>query len=841
MPNDRHSQVDSLGNPLTAEQINYFSNSKVRDGQGKLLVCYHGTSNPGFMEFDAKQGKSQFGKYKFDTHNVNYFTSDLNTARGYTEIGVGDVDGEYKNIYACYVNITNPYIVDNSSKSDMKTFSNIKDNRIREKQIKTFENVFKKWKRQYPDSDDIDNINRDMRPLNFEFRLCDDIKEDDPQYGELFNLHSLGDNTLYGGDNAVMHWYTLEEYFSDDNYEEMRDAVVGNYEEEYDDYFLTMDNIVKMVLLMNEEGENYDGIIIDDILDIGPHGSVVSSLPGTDIVTLQSSNQIKLITNKNPTSSNKLNEDSDRLYENYLTEEIINIDVNEAEQLATEYVTPSPTYQSWIDTQGRFIDASKLGSHYNLIDEIFWQLSERGKYQNIKPYELSDSEYNKMTDDILDSFAPLGWIQIGLDCQWAGIFRKPNSAQYQALEEYLDYASHKGGSEFSVNVSTGSDFATASYNLKEVTPEYVVSRIKRFFASGRLYENRKEMKENMPNNNNDIHPQVLMQLEYLRGNAESEHNKGSRREYENIYDYKEYQKEIDRNGDKNLLVMGKFQDPYQFRMFGVKPFARRYKDSELLVHRPGTGGDVLVRIEDINVVNSNNKLKESNELDQRAKKHKKKKEGLGWYMAVNPDKGNQKALDRFNNSTADGGVGEVAPMGEALERDTIILYYENLPVEKISDIEPSTLNYPGATNYFTDTVEYEYKVNKDEVVEALGDLITEEDYPEYDSATDEEFWKFIEDNFESLFDKYEKEILNKFADYAKEDWEEKHQGSDWEKRNDPYYYESLDVDDEPHICEKCGIRLTEGGECPVCEYGEEDILEESISPKEAIFRLKDID
>lgn len=307
-----------------------------------------------------------------------------------------------------------------------------------------------------------------------------------------------------------------------------------------------------------------------------------------------------------------------------------------------------------------------------------------------------------------------------------------------------------------------------------------------------------------------------------------------------------------------------------------------------------------------------------NDLEKKARDHKKKSNGLGWYMAVSPDKGNQKALDRFNNATADGAIGEVAPMGEALEKDTVILYYENLPVEKISEVEPRTYDHPGATNYFRDTVEYEYEVDKNEVVERLADLITSEDYPEYDTSTDEEFWKFIEDNFDSLFDKYEKELLKEFSDYAREDWEEKHQESDWENRNDPYYYESLkessqkrryeyngpvyydgrkerdnfrmftmaespekaisnilwriamgdkqryyrydldnsklilkelpdvakeesDVDDEPHICDKCGIRLTDSGECPVCDYGEEDMFGESISPKEAIFRLKNLD
>ena len=43
---------DSVGNILTKEQIEYFKDSKIRDKSGNLLVCYHGTQNPGFKEFN---------------------------------------------------------------------------------------------------------------------------------------------------------------------------------------------------------------------------------------------------------------------------------------------------------------------------------------------------------------------------------------------------------------------------------------------------------------------------------------------------------------------------------------------------------------------------------------------------------------------------------------------------------------------------------------------------------------------------------------------------------------------------------------------------------------------
>ncbi|WP_300924597.1 hypothetical protein [uncultured Clostridium sp.] len=134
-------ETDNEGHELSPEQISYFKNSKARNKDGELLVCYHGTPNPGFTEFDPRKAKSQFGNYKFDKYNVNYFTTSLETAEGYTEIGLGDVDGERKNIYACYLNIENPYIVDNHSTAEIKNFKNIKDKKIREVELKAFEKL----------------------------------------------------------------------------------------------------------------------------------------------------------------------------------------------------------------------------------------------------------------------------------------------------------------------------------------------------------------------------------------------------------------------------------------------------------------------------------------------------------------------------------------------------------------------------------------------------------------------------------------------------------------------------------------------------------------------------
>lgn len=279
---------------LTKEQEGYFKDSKIRDEKGNLLVCYHGTVNPGFKEFNAPKGKSQFGEYKFRKYNVNYFTTSKETARGYTKLGIGDV-------YACYLNVVNPYIVNNETEDDIKSWRNIKDKNVRNKEIKAFDKIFTKWCDNFPIVDDLDEINKDFYPFGYEFRLKN--KDD-----ELIDVYKLPDNSYFGNEERVLSSYYLFELFDKDG-TTLKDTIIG----EEDDYYLNNDDIVRWVIYMNEnEGTNYDGIIIPDILDVGPSGSPFSENT-TDIITLKSSNQIKLIDNKNPTSSNRIDEDKEEI------------------------------------------------------------------------------------------------------------------------------------------------------------------------------------------------------------------------------------------------------------------------------------------------------------------------------------------------------------------------------------------------------------------------------------------------------------------------------------------------------------------------------------------------
>ena len=287
---------DNLGNELSKEQIEYFKNTKIVDKNNNLLVVYHGSPTPNFKEFNPKDNKSQFGKYKFGDHNVNYFTTDKRSAASYTEFGYDD-----GTLFECYINIVNPYIVDNKSEAEIKSHLNIKDDRLRQQQINLFDRIFNKWKGKILDYSDyrFNELNNDLHKLNLELRPSDQYEEDtDPMDIEYFDLWNLGRNSFIGAEHILEYQYSTDELFDDDMYDQLKEDIIG---EDPNDYYFSTDDIVRFVLSLDE---NYDGIIIKDIHDSKDMFSDIT----TDIITLSSPNQIKSISNKNPSSSNRIDE-----------------------------------------------------------------------------------------------------------------------------------------------------------------------------------------------------------------------------------------------------------------------------------------------------------------------------------------------------------------------------------------------------------------------------------------------------------------------------------------------------------------------------------------------------
>ena len=93
-------ETDSTGRELTAQQQEYFKDSKVRDKQGRLLTLYHGTTAYGeFTKF--RRGRSGW------LGPGIYLTSNLSYAERYANsMGKGN-----RHLYELYANVTNPLVV----------------------------------------------------------------------------------------------------------------------------------------------------------------------------------------------------------------------------------------------------------------------------------------------------------------------------------------------------------------------------------------------------------------------------------------------------------------------------------------------------------------------------------------------------------------------------------------------------------------------------------------------------------------------------------------------------------------------------------------------------------
>lgn len=83
----KFSLKDSSGRDLTEEQAEYFQESQVRDGKGRLKVVYHGTT----AEFNT-----------FERGDIGFHFGNKTTAR--TRVG----RGKNTRLMECYLNITNP-------------------------------------------------------------------------------------------------------------------------------------------------------------------------------------------------------------------------------------------------------------------------------------------------------------------------------------------------------------------------------------------------------------------------------------------------------------------------------------------------------------------------------------------------------------------------------------------------------------------------------------------------------------------------------------------------------------------------------------------------------------
>ena len=103
-------EVDADGNSLTADQQEFFAESKVRDESGSLLVMYHGTPNAGYTIFNP-------GTYF--TQNKEY--ADVYQAQGASSLGYKKT-ATNPDTYKVYLNIKKPF--DTRNQTEREIFEN---------------------------------------------------------------------------------------------------------------------------------------------------------------------------------------------------------------------------------------------------------------------------------------------------------------------------------------------------------------------------------------------------------------------------------------------------------------------------------------------------------------------------------------------------------------------------------------------------------------------------------------------------------------------------------------------------------------------------------------------
>lgn len=116
------NEYDSEGNQLSVKQAEFFKNSKVRDSQGRLLVCYHGSPSKNIDTFITFTGA--------------FFSPSAEYASAYMFDKFTKKKGK---LYKVYLNITDPF--DNSTK-EMNDLTNEFVEWLKQREYTTYDEKF---------------------------------------------------------------------------------------------------------------------------------------------------------------------------------------------------------------------------------------------------------------------------------------------------------------------------------------------------------------------------------------------------------------------------------------------------------------------------------------------------------------------------------------------------------------------------------------------------------------------------------------------------------------------------------------------------------------------------
>ena len=175
-------------------------------------------------------------------------------------------------------------------------------------------------------------------------------------------------------------------------------------------------------------------------------------------------------------------------------------------------------------------------------------------------------------------------------------------------------------------------------------------------------------------------------------------------------------------------------------------------------------------------------IKDLRDWKKESERKNKNKHQWGWFQ--HPNAGNvEYNIDFFNHVTgADGGdtsvlAGSVGDggMGESLDmNDKVELYYDDIEVSGYYGPTDWETGYP--KKEYNETIDWEYKVDRDDIFVDLEEFI-EEESPE---LSDEELEKIVSENFDELVDKYYQQLLDKYRKRAEEDANENYEYDEYD-------------------------------------------------------------
>ena len=281
------NKYDNQGRTLTKQQQEYFKTSKVRDEKDNLLTLYHGSSNQ-FTIFDQNRA----GKSTGDASIGFWFTE---TREGADKFNRGAWYGnDNSNVYEVYLNIKNPKIyksIDNSTELEQI------DNRLRENKQKQREiennnfavEVNSSDVRWASDESELQDIARNYGVPDSKINeFVIQSKEYQKLLKEQYNLEKEYENKRYND---------AYEQFKNDIYavagKTPSDANIGGTGMYIENY-----NEVVRQYKQNLIDQGYDGIIIEGTR----YDSEYFGRNNNQYVAFNS-NQIKNVTNTNPTSN----------------------------------------------------------------------------------------------------------------------------------------------------------------------------------------------------------------------------------------------------------------------------------------------------------------------------------------------------------------------------------------------------------------------------------------------------------------------------------------------------------------------------------------------------------